>query len=680
MGRVKFIFALHNHQPVGNFDHIFRDAFNMSYRPFIDVLERHPGIKAVLHYTGPLLDWIAANEPDFLKRVEKSAAAGQIEILSGGYYEPLLTLIPEDDAVGQMKKMNDFIENNFSVKPNGFWLTERVWEPTFPTIAKKAGLFYTALDDSHLQYAGIVRDKIRDYYVTENNGNILNIFPISKYLRYAIPFKSHDEVINHMKSFLGDEDVIITLADDGEKFGVWPGTYKWVYEEGWLETFFRRLEECSDWLDTVTFSEALRIKKPAGMVYIPTASYEEMMEWALPPDSGVRYEELKKKIKESGLYDLASDFLRGGFFRNFFVKYTESAAMKNKQFYVSSKVHAMSDEYWKKTAIDALWQGECNCPYWHGVFGGLYLHHLRRSTYSCLIRAENIADNDNIKPRIVMKDINFDGSDEILFESKKMSFYVYPHLGGIIGEWDDRENEFNVLDTMTRRPETYHYAILHRNHLSCTGGENASIHDLNRKVSEDIVKNLVYDKYDRRSLIDIAVPDDITFDNYIRSEYSEIAILYGTEYSAEVNNGDLSIELGATFKIEGGVAEIVKKIIPDKNNKKITVKYAIINLADKRVSFRFISEWNFNFKSKNKVDTGVTKKIVCDEWSDRAIAVRSCVPVDFWQYEINTVSQTESSYSLSSQGTSLAVSVNLDIPTGKKEEFSYELSIIDKPM
>ncbi len=31
--------------------------------------------------------------------------------------------------------------------------------------------------------------------------------------------------------------------DDGEKFGAWTGTHKLCYREGWLERFFRGLEE-----------------------------------------------------------------------------------------------------------------------------------------------------------------------------------------------------------------------------------------------------------------------------------------------------------------------------------------------------------------------------------------------------------------------------------------------------
>jgi alpha-amylase len=38
-----------------------------------------------------------------------------------------------------------------------------------------------------------------------------------------------------------------------------------------------------------------------------------------------------------------------------------------------------------------LYRGQCNCSYWHGVFGGLYLGHLRFAVYKHLLAAERLA-------------------------------------------------------------------------------------------------------------------------------------------------------------------------------------------------------------------------------------------------------------------------------------------------
>ncbi|MBU1486828.1 4-alpha-glucanotransferase, partial [bacterium] len=64
MKKITFILAVHNHQPVGNFGFVFEEAYRKSYLPFLKVLESHPKIKVVLHYSGILLEWIISSHPE----------------------------------------------------------------------------------------------------------------------------------------------------------------------------------------------------------------------------------------------------------------------------------------------------------------------------------------------------------------------------------------------------------------------------------------------------------------------------------------------------------------------------------------------------------------------------------------------------------------------------------------
>ena len=62
-GKVYFVLALHNHQPVGNLPQVYEEAFEQAYQPFLTVLERFTGLKLVLHYTGSLLEWLEKKPP-----------------------------------------------------------------------------------------------------------------------------------------------------------------------------------------------------------------------------------------------------------------------------------------------------------------------------------------------------------------------------------------------------------------------------------------------------------------------------------------------------------------------------------------------------------------------------------------------------------------------------------------
>ena len=58
--RISLALVLHNHQPVGNFGWVLEEHHDSAYEPLIGALERHPGVRLGLHYTGPLLAWLRA--------------------------------------------------------------------------------------------------------------------------------------------------------------------------------------------------------------------------------------------------------------------------------------------------------------------------------------------------------------------------------------------------------------------------------------------------------------------------------------------------------------------------------------------------------------------------------------------------------------------------------------------
>ena len=63
------MFVLHDHQPIGNFDNVFEQAYQDSYRPFLDVFERYPRLKMALHTSGPLMEWLDVHHPEYLERL-----------------------------------------------------------------------------------------------------------------------------------------------------------------------------------------------------------------------------------------------------------------------------------------------------------------------------------------------------------------------------------------------------------------------------------------------------------------------------------------------------------------------------------------------------------------------------------------------------------------------------------
>jgi alpha-amylase len=167
---------LHNHQPVGNFPWVFQQVYEDAYLPMIEALERHPGIRLSLHYTGSLLDWLAEVQPTFPQRINQLVQRKQVEIVGGGYYEPILPSIPDSDKIAQIRLLSEQLKRIFGVTPEGMWLAERVWEPALAGILHKADIEWTILDDIHFKNVGLDDHDLYGYYATEDQGSIMKVY------------------------------------------------------------------------------------------------------------------------------------------------------------------------------------------------------------------------------------------------------------------------------------------------------------------------------------------------------------------------------------------------------------------------------------------------------------------------------------------------------------------------
>ncbi|MBN2495120.1 MAG: DUF1926 domain-containing protein [Deltaproteobacteria bacterium] len=468
MGKIQLVTAVHGHQPVGNLDSVMERACDQCYSPFLQTLQRHPSIRIGLHLSGCLLEWMERRRARLLDMLAELVGNGQVELLGGGFYEPILTVLSEVDAYGQIDQMQRTIKERFGVEPKGAWIAERVWQPDLLPLLSRSGLTYTLVDDSTLFAAGLAPQRLSGYWVTERAAETLALFPIDQQLRFAIPFRPVPEMLAQLADLRQDRDRVLCYGDDLEKFGLWPETRDWVYDASWLEDFFRQAEE-SDWLELVTPTSVLLQQPPTGKVYPPSSAYEELERWSLPTESLKRLDALRAALAQAGLSDAARPFLRAGCWQSFMAKYPEADRMHKKMMLVSRKLsEGLADEEpWleeHEQARKALYRGQCNCAYWHGLFGGIYLPHLRDAVYRELLTAESILDRrvqgDDDWIAFDQYDYDADLADEILIENAALNVYIDPAEGGTVVEIDYRPAAFQLANTLSRHPEAYHREIL----------------------------------------------------------------------------------------------------------------------------------------------------------------------------------------------------------------------------
>lgn len=681
MTKLKFLFGNHNHQPVGNFDSVFEEAVERSYKPFLEILSEYPKVRMSLHFSGCLLDWLEANQPDLLDSVAELAGRGQVEILSSGYYEPVLSAIPAWDRQTQLAQMNDYIGKRFGRKPRGAWMTERVWESHIVDSLVDAGLDYVVIDDYHFKCAGMSEDGIQGYYNTENDGSALAVFPIKEKLRYLIPFSDPGKTIGELRRMHEAGHELAVMIDDGEKFGLWPGTHKVSYRENWVRRFFDLLLAEESWLELATPADVLDSMRPTGMVYLPSASYFEMSEWTLPGGQAGEFADIVHSLQDNGQIERFRPFLRGGIWRNFLMKYPESNNMHKRMLDISKRLHAQGKRKEKRLeeARGHLLTAQCNCAYWHGVFGGLNLPHLRDAVYRELIAADALlADIEGLGP-VESWDINLDGSDEALLRSESLAALVTPAYGGALLELDVIDRRLNLINTLASRQEGYHAGIIEHAGEAGDDGDAASIHDMPKKVDESLRDELRYDWHNRYSFLDHFLPLGSTLEAQRNREFRDLGDFVNQPWQLDMESGGARLTRhGKLYTDQGEVPVTVSKRYSLEGDT-LRVDYTITNTGSAAFPCLFAPELNFSMLGGNDPEIsyasgswhkqkmvsagerrGTDDFSIIDKRKGITISLNTSEVADFWYFPSRTVSQSESGFELNYQSSVIVPVIRLE--------------------
>ncbi len=622
--------AFHNHQPVGQLPWSFEDAWRDSYAPFLEVLEKHPQVKVALHYTGPLLDWMVEHKPQTLEKIRALVSRGQVEILGGGYYEPILAIWPHDDQIAQLKLLSQRVQELFGQKPRGMWLAERVWEPQLATTIRQAGLEYTFVDGIVFEEASVrssesfdifeVSAPQNEYSDLHDEPQKLAVFLLNQPLRYILPWREGAASIDYFKGVYEQkgDDAIVVFADDGEKFGGWPGTFKFIYEEGWLDNFFTLLEENSDWLQTATPSQILDARRSSStrtatprcaprQIALPAGSYEEMQGWS------------------------------GGNWRNFLNRYRESRDIQEEVLRVcellqaSENKNAAGASASTKNAHNLLLQAQSNDALWHGTFGGLYLRHLRQALYAKTIEAQVAIEGSKPFVRLTQKP-----NGELTLENELVRLSVRP-IGGHIWNWTSKASRHNVLSTLRRYHEPY------------------------------LAPDSPEDWYPRAALLDHFLGATTTPENFAQSRFPEQGdfISEAWHFQTKSSRDEATIRLTR----DGGVwsngqhqpLSLTKSLTLRPGSSTLEIEYSIRNISQTPLDVWWANEWNvamsgtdlptrhYHAEDHKKqlpfdqvaVFHNVTNPIAADGWLQLQAEWQFSQALEMWHIPICSVSQKE---------------------------------------
>ena len=388
MNKGSLLLAFNFREPIGSPNSALENNYNTLYLPFLTSLEKHKEIRAALHFSGVLYDWFNSAKPEFFDKIKLLIKRGQVEILTGGHYDPILPLIPDPDKIGQIVCQTDYIKKNLGFIPRGMWIGEGSFEPHLVKHIHDAGVEYMIADHSSFG-----EGEFSGYYVTEEEGHTLKVFPSTGSLNEVASFEPS-----------GSMDTIV-LAENAEKYdGV-----------ASIEELFNKLSELKDKFSMMTFSEYADSHPGSGRVYLKAGSDRDIL-----------------------LNDIGANYLH------------------KKMLYVSNKIETvkrahiigMQDEGRANILKDAtreLWKGEGPSSFFDK---GLEAR-TRMVLYSRLIEAENLIDSLSRRSgnyaELSVTDFDKDGESEALIATQLLNVYVSPNDGGAVFELDYKPKMRNLI-------------------------------------------------------------------------------------------------------------------------------------------------------------------------------------------------------------------------------------------
>jgi alpha-amylase len=428
-----------------------------------------------------------------------------------------------------------------------------------------------------------------------------------------------------------------------------------------------------------------------------------MGEWALPADEALAYAAALHAAQAEGRPE--ARWLRGAIWRNFQVRYREINDLHKQMLRTSALVDAMPPGPRRDEALDRLLAGQSNDPYWHGLFGGIYLPDLRLANHGNLIAAEDLAIGDGTGESGLFVDLDLDGRPEILLSNAGEIVAVKPDEGAGIGRWDLRAARFALAAVLRRRPEAYHEKVRRLEEAgpemaaqsSDPGADDAvaSIHDIVLVKQTGLSEHLRYDAAERRSGLVRFLAADTTADEAalgiddLGDFASEPWVVEGVSPDAVslVRDGVVRRDgIDHLLRVEKTI-----RIAGDRDGPTLSVEVVATNVGDGPLTARFAVEWSTMLlggggnpaawqesggvrvaHDARLTAEGATAMAAGNDGIGVCVSSAFAMPQDLWTAPIQTVSNSESGFELVYQGSTALVGRVVTLGPGESATVSIE--------
>lgn len=136
---------------------------------------------------GPTLEAAGkAARPLMFGKFKKAIEEDYLEILGGGFYDPMLPLFPSELQSLQLEEHRKLLWKHFGIEPSGYFNSSMVWEMEMTELLEKNRFEYALVQESALQDALGRTTPISGWFSVEDKGSFLRVVPVSESLSKAI--------------------------------------------------------------------------------------------------------------------------------------------------------------------------------------------------------------------------------------------------------------------------------------------------------------------------------------------------------------------------------------------------------------------------------------------------------------------------------------------------------------
>ena len=406
------------------------------FKPVISYLYENPSKKISFSFSGPQLDWLEKNHVEFLTLLRELINKKQVELIGGGYYNPIFPLLQPIDRNGQIEMMTQELRRITGKRPRGISVLSSVWDNSLISSFHNSGMEWIQLDSS------LIPSQSRHYlpHIINDKGKTIKVFPVYRTLEVAA--ENNISAENFLSSLL--KQIEKATANDAYNFytdervislNVECDTLKKLIENGWLQKFNELIDS--------KYSEKLKFTLPTQ--YLSTAAQfipsfigpglrDDIAKWTFVPYEAV---EVKNCMAPT--------------INNFLFTYKRGMALYQRMLHVSMLIsNCHGDKARKNEARKSLWKaqsGEAFICSPQGIFAN---NAMRQSAYRSLTEAEKyIREASDFQESISKFDYNFDGHDDYVCSMEKYTALINPK-GGQISELNIIHNTGNYADNLNR--------------------------------------------------------------------------------------------------------------------------------------------------------------------------------------------------------------------------------------